>query len=560
MKKQEIIAVIPARGGSKDIPRKNVRLLARRPLLTYAIKNALDSKLITTAVVSTEDEEIAELARMYGIEVVQRPQELAQDETPLDSVVYHAVREMEKMKGRSYDLVITLQPTSPMLEASDIDRAIRMMNASPSTETLISAVPERHLYWKKEQGSFQPIHKKRVNRQDIDPIYKETGALFISRRKVVKPENRIGGKVSLFELLPEKSVDIDTKEDWMVAENLMQRRAIVFRVDGDRTIGTGHIYRALTLAQHIFQHEVFFAINEKKTMGIEKVDHYRYPVIRFRDERDFFEKIQKIQPIIVVNDILDTKKKYVQRLKKEGYFVVNFEDLGSGAEYADLLINELYESDRPNPNSYYGYRYACLRNEFFLFPVHSPRESVRHILVTFGGTDPKNLTKRTLGAFRALDVEGVTITVILGIGYTQEKSLEKYIKALQEKGAEVDVVQNVSMMAKHISKADIVITANGRTIYEVASFGIPCISISQSEREQKHLFVSFSGGVKDLGLGTVVAQKHITAAVKELMESYPLRKHMHESLIHFDLRGGVSRVLDLIFRMYNQRHSIVASL
>jgi len=545
-----ILAIIPARGGSKGIPRKNIRLLAGKPLIAYTIKAALKSKYIDKVVVSTEDEEIAEVAKIYGAEVIKRPKKLAKDDITLDPVIYHALNLIEKMEGAKYNLVVTIQPTSPLLSAETIDKAIKIM-LSKNYDTLISVKKDTHLYWTKKDGNFIPLYKERKNRQYLDPIYKETGAILISKRDIITENSRIGSKIFLFEIPENESTDIDTYQDWWIAENLLKKLMIVLRVDGDSEIGLGHIYRMITLANRMtLNHDVLFLMNETKKLGIEKVKEHNYPTITFRDKKELLKKIEKLNPDIVINDILDTDKEYILDLKTNGYFVVNFEDLGEGSEFANIVINALYEKSYPPENHYYGYKYTCLRDEFFIFPQKQVKKEVNNILITFGGTDPNNLTLRTLRSLEALNLKNVVITVILGLGYRKKEGLYNYVDALKREGFMIDVKENVKIMAKEIYNADIAITSNGRTIYEVASIGTPCISISQNEREVRHMFVHNTRYIIDLGIAHTVSEDAITPAIKNLIENFELRKEINKNLLKLDLKKGIDRVLKLIYDEY----------
>lgn len=544
-----VIVIIPARGGSKGIPRKNIRVLAGKPLISYAIETALTSNYINKVVVTTEDEEISEIAEVYGSEVVKRPKNLSEDITPLDPVIFHTLKFIEDRDKEKYDLVVTLQPTSPLLTTKTLDNGIEKM-LNEDFDTLISVKDETHLYWKKKDNKYVPLYEERRNRQYLDPIYKETGALLISRRDVISEKSRIGENIELFELPEEESVDIDTFRDWWVAENLLKRLKIVFRVDGDSEIGLGHVYRMITLANIIFNHKIVFLIQENKQLGIDKIKEYNYPVVTFTNDTDLFEKLKDINPHIVINDILDTDKNYIMNLKKEGVFVINFEDLGEGSEFADLVINALYENSYPPENHYYGYRYVCLRDEFYIFPRKEVKEDVKRISVTFGGTDPNNLTMKALKAIENLNINNIHVKVILGLGYQQKEDLRNYLSELKKKGFSVDIAENVKMMSKELYYSDIVITSNGRTIYEAASIGTPCISISQNEREVRHLFAHNSRGIKNLGIAYTVSVEDIAHAVDELIENFDLRKKMNENLLKFNLRKGRERVLNLIFEKY----------
>ncbi|KGK98390.1 hypothetical protein LI82_11845 [Methanococcoides methylutens] len=550
--KPKIIAIIPARGGSKGIPRKNIKLLAGKPLISYSIQNALNSKYIEKVVVSTDDDEISYVSELYGAEVIKRPRKLAGDDITLDPVINHALNCIENVEKKKYDFAITLQPTSPLLKAETIDTAIELI-LNEEFDTLISVKADHHLCWTKKDGHFTPLYKERKNRQYLDPIYRETGSFLISKRNSISEHNRIGEKLSLFEVPSEESIDIDTYEDWMIAENSLERKKIVFRVDGDSEIGLGHVYRTITLASRLaFKNEVLFLMDENKRAGVEKVSSSNFTIVTFDNDENLFEKLEQINPDIIINDILDTNTDYVTKLKSMGHFVVNFEDLGEGSEHANIVINSLYEHSYPPENHYFGHKYVCLRDEFYLVPTKKTNESVQNIMITFGGTDPSNLTLRTLKSIKSLNFKDVGVTVIMGLGYGPKEELYAYVDQLLKEGFHITVKENVNMMAKEIFNTDIVLTSNGRTIYEITSIGTPFISISQNERESRHLFVHYLKGIMYLGMEYAVSEADIASAIKELIENYDLRKKINENLLKADLKGGMDRTLRLIFDKYKE--------
>ncbi len=146
-----ILAVIPARGDSKGIPRKNVRLLNGKPLIYYAIKHATECPLIDDVAVTSDDEEILSIARRYGVRAIQRAGELALDTVTLDPVIYDALTWMEQEKGTVYDVVVTLQPTSPLLSVQTLSHALEDFVKS-SYDTYISVVNKPHLSWSVGSG------------------------------------------------------------------------------------------------------------------------------------------------------------------------------------------------------------------------------------------------------------------------------------------------------------------------------------------------------------------------------------------------------------------------
>jgi len=132
------------------------------------------------------------------------------------------------------------------------------------------------------------------------------------------------------------------------------------------------------------------------------------------------------------------------------------------------------------------------------------------------------------------------------------KALQGLVDAMRRQGMRVKVMQDVKMMARHILEADIVITSNGRTVYEVTAIGTPCISISQNERESRHLFVKVCDGILDLGLAIHLTQEKLAEAIDQLIRNFRMRRRMNRSMLQFDLRGGTDRTLRLIWRRYEE--------
>lgn len=223
----KILAIIPARGGSKGISRKNIRLLAGKPLIAYSIEAALESKYIDKVVVSTEDDEIADVSRGFGAEVVKRSEELARDDSPtIDAIIY--TLNLLKQSGYSPDIVVLLQPTSPLRTSEDIDGAINaFMKERP--ESLIGVCESEHTpYWafKIEEGMLKPIFSEeflKKRRQDIPKSYFPNGAIFISVPENLRRFRSFYCRKTIPYLMPaERSIDIDMEVDLKMAEVLIR--------------------------------------------------------------------------------------------------------------------------------------------------------------------------------------------------------------------------------------------------------------------------------------------------------------------------------------------------
>ena len=290
--------------------------------------------------------------------------------------------------------------------------------------------------------------------------------------------------------------------------------------------------------------QVIFLMDSRYSLGISIVKQHHQEIVAF--EGDPIPVIETLNPDILINDILDTDVQYMQALKRIGKFVVNFEDLGKGVQYANLVINALYESPVPYTNHLWGPDYVCLRDEFYSIKKERLRPEVKTILITFGGVDEGNLTCKVLSALHKCKAN-FKVTVILGLGYIHDSSLSQF---LAKSKMNCQIRKNVKFISKYMAKADIVYTSCGRTIYEVATVGTPCIALAQNDREMGHLFANINNGIINLGLGKTVDEKKIVEVTEELISKPYLRVEMRRKMQRHDLRSGIDRVLKAIFHHY----------
>ena len=543
----EILAVIPARGGSKGIPRKNVRLIAGKPLIYYAIHNAQQCGLITDVAVSSDDEEILTIAENYHAVALSRSSALAQDAVTLDPVIFDAVEQMEKRKNKRYDIVITLQATSPVLRSDTLRDAV-LEFVDRDADTYISATNKPHLSWSKdEEGRFFPLYKERLNRQQLPPNYLEAGAFLITRRENVTPNSRLGKSISVYELPESEAIDIDSPADWIVCESILGKKRIVLRADGYKQIGMGHIYHCLTLAYNLVGHEIMFVSRADCTEGIQKIKDSFMPLTIVRDDEEFFRFLKEYQPDIVVNDCLDTSAEYMKALKQLCKRVVTIEDMGEGIRYADVVINALYDNkdETKNGNVYSGEKYICLRDEFLISEPKPFSPEVKTVLSLFGGTDPSNMTSviyRLAGQMHQ-NYPNVRFVFLAGIGYDCEKN---GIVTREEEN--IFVVKDAKYVSAYMRQADLAFTSQGRTVYEFAAMGVPAIDLAQNEREQLHTFAQMNNGFFNLGLGKDVRQETIERSFEFLMNTPQLRSEMRNLMLARgqELKNGVHREVKLI--------------
>lgn len=541
-----ILIVIPARGGSKGIPRKNLRVLNGRPLLYYSIHTTLASRHLPDVVVSSEDEEIRMVARKLGAGVITRDPSLSQDDTTLDGVVHDALLQAEAANGKTYDLVITAQATSPLLETRTLDEAIDRVLADPTIDTMISAVDDRHLSWEESDGELVPAYAARLNRQYLPVRYRETGGFFIARRRVVTATSRFGKVVKVHPVSDRESIDIDTYADWALCDYFLTRKRILLVTTGYPEIGLGHVYNLLAIAGGMVGHELIFLVDEKSRLAFDTIASNNY-LVSMAEPGGLVPAIQACRPDIIINDRLDTTEAYMRALKETGVPVINFEDLGPGATLADLVINAMYPERAVIPNHHFGHRYFCLRSEFLLTQeVVAIKPMVKQVLLTFGGVDPNNFTRRVLSLIvPECRVRGINVRVILGRGYQAMESLEEF-------STDVDILKDVANMSEQMLAADLAFTSAGRTTFETASLGLPAIVICQNQREMTHFFAGANYGFRNLGLGTEIADEEILKAFLDLLDNAGQRGYMSELMLAQQVKSGRDNVLKLIKQTIDQ--------
>ncbi len=231
---KKVLALIPARGGSKGVRRKNVRRICGKPLIEYSIDAARESRLLSRIVVSTEDSEVASICIEAGCEVLERPASLAADDTPMIAVVKHVLRALESNEGYRPSLTVLLQPTSPLRRGFHIDEALDLQSCEKADSVIgVTAVPaHHHPGWQFEVGQGRalqlyggrPISELPTRRQDLVATYCPNGAIYVFKTEVAVEQSTLYGDRCLGYLMSgEMSVDIDSDEDLYLAERQLKQ-------------------------------------------------------------------------------------------------------------------------------------------------------------------------------------------------------------------------------------------------------------------------------------------------------------------------------------------------
>lgn len=229
-----VLGLIPARGGSKGVPRKNLKLLCGKPLLQYTAESALGARRLSRIILSTEDEEIAEAGRRCGLEVpFLRPAELARDETPMLPVVIHAMQFLEStaLGGDRFDALCLLQPTNPLRRPEEIDGCINLLEKTDADAvvTILPVPTEFNPHWvyfeaadgglRLSTGEATPIPR----RQELPPAFHREGSIYVTRRDVLMERKSFyGDRLVGYPMDAARSVNIDTMGDWERAVRLLE--------------------------------------------------------------------------------------------------------------------------------------------------------------------------------------------------------------------------------------------------------------------------------------------------------------------------------------------------
>lgn len=338
------VTIIPARGGSKGIPRKNVKLMAGKPLIAYSIEESLQCKDIDRTIVSTEDNEIMEISRRYGAEVIERPKELSRDDTPTEPVLEHVINYLENEEGYFPDYIILLQPTSPLRERSDITNAISTI-LKEKADSLLSVYENNNFLWDRKR--IEPLNydmNNRPRRQDKDWELVENGAIYITKRDVFKREgNRLGGKI-VTSLMPQwRSYEIDEPYEFELVEHMLITRKrkidlsdkinkiklLIFDVDGVFTDGSVYL-------NEDGQQTLKFSRIDGKGIALVRNQGIRTAVITSENSQIVQQRMNKLNIKDVYIGIQDKIRIY--EALKEKYSLIDEEICFCGDDVQDLEV------------------------------------------------------------------------------------------------------------------------------------------------------------------------------------------------------------------------------
>ena len=520
-----LIVVIPAIKKNAVIPDQLIKKLNGITLIQRAINKAQELTSNENIFVISDSEEIQLICERNRINCHKDSFLSITSENIISTV-------LDILKDKKQENVLLYRANTPLVDSIILRQAYDEF--LKETDSILTSV-------KSEQKKLLKPVDKYFNYIEENNYFEELKAFHIFNTTKLNYKKK---KPFIIDL--EKSIEISNYQDWWVCEKVLQRKKIVFNVIGNLEIGMGHIYHSLALAHEITDHEIIFVCDKKYKIAVDKIASTDYKVI---PSDDTVETILNLKPNLVINDILNTDENYIKVLKEKKIIVVNFEDLGSGSKFADLVFNELYDKPQyPEANYRWGYEYLALRDEFYDSVPHQFVEDVKDILITFGGSDQNNLTLISLKSIiKICQKNNIKINIVCGSAYIFKNELETYLKTVEYKNIELTYASGV--ISKIMEKTQLALSSNGRTVYELADMNIPSIVISHHDREATHSFASLEKGFINLGIINESTNKNIKEKFEKLVYDKDYRELLFMNIKKYNFRENKQKVVKTILEL-----------
>lgn len=558
-----VIAVVPARGGTDRVPYLNIKRLGDRPLLAHTLDAARASAVVDRVIVSTDDPGVAEVAKAHGAEApFLRPRPLASDIPSLKPVIAHAIGEVEK-GGERADIVVVLQATTPFREATAIDAAVERL-IEGGFDTVVSVTEDRTLSWRARDGRLVPLFEKEGRRDEQAPVYRENGGVVAMRRVVLDGASRFGERIGYLVLDRRAGFTVHDLEDFWMAERLLRQPRILFRADGGRRLGMGHVYRSLAIADALrqaSQADVAFLMSGEHAEGIATVSRAGYPVRVAGDSRleTQLDHVKDFAPAILINDLPLLEDAYLRALSHLGCTTVNLvdtlDDLEVTEHYKQVIVSVMND-ERETPEGFYGGPSFAILRSHFRGREKQVRGEPRMLLLTFGGSDPQGLTLLAARALAALPGT-IEIVAVTGPAFSFRERLERLTGELPRK---LTVVHEIGgHIADLMQDADVVLCSGGMSVYEIAALGTPGIVLSQNAREDQRMRdFARNGTVLYLGLGSETSEEELRGAVQALLSDTERRRAMSARGRALVDGLGASRTAELVLENERRREEALS--
>jgi spore coat polysaccharide biosynthesis predicted glycosyltransferase SpsG/CMP-N-acetylneuraminic acid synthetase len=534
----ESCIIIPAVKKNVAFTDDLVKKIAGISLIQRAIDKAKALTDIRDIYVVTDSEEIRLICERSDVKFHYDQGLRLNDSELFSSMKFFVLKIVKK-----YENVILLSPYAPLFSGEDLKKAFRRFKAE-DIEFFLPVKRKQYRIFKK--SNHTSLQRLLVDDHGED-IFIESRAFQIFKSNLVLSNTAESLKPTAYELGSDFH-EITSFHDWWICEKLLKRKRIVFRVIGNEKVGMGHIYRALSLAHEITDHEIMFVCDTLNMVAVNKIAGYNYWLGIYEPE-DVVSQIIKLQPDLVINDILSTTEEDVAPLLDKGIKVVNFEDLGEGARLTDLTINELYDKPQiDGDNIVWGHKYFFVRDEFSDAQPHAFIENVDNVLLTFGGTDQHSLSLRVYRIIKKLCRQrNIRVNIVTGAGYKEFDKLEQEIK----KDPLATLTRATGVISGIMEKSQVAVVSNGRTVYELAHLNIPAIVIPQHTREKTHDFACEENGfmLVELSNNENLFETNILAVLTKLLDDTAYRRKLFDRLCPFRFDTNKQYVLKKILAL-----------
>lgn len=530
--------IIPAIKKNAVIPDQLVKKLAGVTLIERAIETARAVSPGRDVYVLTDSQEISLICERSGVGFRRN-----KDLHFLTLNIVAEMRDVLAELAEKYEHCIILRASCPLITWVDVEDAWhKYLEAGADSLVTVKSVHQR--VWSVQGRNLEHLLDEEQGEREV---VIESRAIIILRSKPLleSPENsnatRMHNVIPYF--LNDRAIEIQSYQDWWICEHLLRRRHVVFVVAGWPAIGMGHIYRALMLAHEISDHKVTFVCTRESELAVESIARRDYRSVR-QGEEELADTVLKLAPDLVINDILNTDAAYMGQLKKAGIRCVNFEDEGEGAEFADLVINALYDKSQTTEKRLCGPAYFCLRDEFVGARRNVCRPELSTLLITFGGTDQRNCSRRVLDIVEPICRErDIAIRLVVGPGYAHRYDMEAHVRELANPNLTFTWATNV--MSRMMEGADLCICSAGRTVYELAHMRIPSMVLATHPREAEHTFARAENGFAFLGIMDKISDEKIRRCFLGLLDDR-IRTSLYRRMCRLDFTGNKTHVVALM--------------
>ena len=533
---KERCLLIPAIKKHAVIPDQLVKKLNGRTLIARALDTARSVCPGQDIFVLTDSQEISLICERASVNF-RFNQAVRFKSLDIVSEMHETLEEL----AQSYTHCLIYRPSCPLLTWVDLESCWKEYQKSQA-DALITVKNVQQRLWNIRQGNLEKLLEAKENSYVV-----ESRAVIILRLNLLSLWGSKAPKIKIYPyFLDERGIEILGYQDWWICERLLNLRKIVFVVAGFPAIGMGHVFRALMLAHEITDHKIMFVCTSASELAVENIARRDYPLVR-QGAEDLATTVLNLRPDLVINDFLNTPKDYMEELKRHGVKCVNFEDDGEGANLADLVINALYENCPGNAQMHNGAGYFCLRDEFLEAKRNPLRDHVQTLLITFGGTDQYNCTKRVLNLVEPFCRPlGISIRIVVGPGYAHLDDMLEHIQNLANPQIHFTYATNV--MSQMMEGADLAICSAGRTVYELCHMRIPGLVLAHHEREARHTFARAKHGFAFLGLMQKVTDSQIRRVFLALLNQKQRAKFWQRQN-KLDFSPNKAKVINLMLNL-----------